>query len=204
MFLRKVSPVILSLVVLLVFLPAAVQAQSAIAGQVTDSTGAVLPGVTVEASSPALIEGARSAITDAQGRYTVDALRPGTYKVTFSLAGFATLVRDEIVLVSNFTAPVSIQLRVGDVEETVTVSGQSPLVDVQRTSQAPVMTAAMIDALPTGRNSWSVGMTLPGMTSRNLRGSQVSDVGGIGAGQQAYLSIHGFEHHAIRITNWTG
>src|SRR5918995_894426 len=206
MFLRRVW---LSLFVLL--LPAAAHAQSAVAGQVTDTTGAVLPGVTVEAASAALIEGARTAVTDGQGRYTLDNLRPGVYKVTFSLPGFATMVRDEIELVSNFTAPVSVQMRVGAVEETVTVTGQSPLVDVQRTSQAPVMTADMIDALPTGRNSWGVGMTLPGMTSRNLGGSQVSDVGGIGAGQQAYLSIHGssisdthYEMDGMNVTSTSG
>ena len=206
MWLRRVW---LSLVVLLV--PVAAHAQSAVAGQVTDTTGAVLPGVSVEAASPALIEGVRTAVTDGQGRYTIDNLRPGVYKVTFSLPGFATMVRDEIELVSNFTAPVSVQMRVGAVEETVTVTGQSPLVDVQRTSQAPVMTADMIDALPTGRNSWGVGMTLPGMTSRNLGGSQVSDVGGIGAGQQAYLSIHGssisdthYEMDGMNVTSTSG
>ena len=93
----------------------------------------------------------------------------------------------------------------------MTVTGQSPLVDVQRTSQAPVLTADMIDALPTGRNSWGVGMTLPGMTSKSLGGSQVSDVGGIGAGQQAYLSIHGssisdmhYELDGMNVTSSSG
>src|SRR5437867_2073607 len=78
--------------------PAAARAQSAIAGQVMDESGAVLPGVTVEASSPALIEGARVAVTDAQGRYSVEALRPGSYKVTFTMQGFTTLVREGVDL----------------------------------------------------------------------------------------------------------
>ena len=102
---------------LTLLLPTVVRAQSAIAGQVTDSSGAVLPGVTVEAASGALIEGTRSAVTDGQGRYTVDNLRPGTYRVTFTLPGFSTSVRDGIELVGNFTAPVNAQLKVGAVEE---------------------------------------------------------------------------------------
>src|SRR5262245_59430438 len=87
-------------------LPSVAHAQSAIAGQVTDTTGAAMPGVNVEASSPALIEGVRSAVTDGQGRYTIDDLRPGVYKVTFTLTGFSTTVREGIELSNNFTAPV--------------------------------------------------------------------------------------------------
>src|SRR5881396_2313499 len=100
---------VLSLLVVaaLVALPAAARAQSAIAGVVKDATGAVMPGVTVEASSPALIERVRAAITDAQGQYKIIDLRPGTYSVTFSLAGFSMVKRDAIELPANFTAPVN-------------------------------------------------------------------------------------------------
>ena len=94
-------------------------------------SGAVLPGVTVEAASPALIEKMRSVVTDAQGRYTIVDLRPGIYTLTFTLTGFATLVRSGLELQSNVTLPLSVELKVGAVEETVTVSGASPLVDVQ-------------------------------------------------------------------------
>jgi hypothetical protein len=175
-------------------LPKAAHAQSAIAGLVTDTTGAALPGVTVEASSPALIEGTRSATTDGQGRYSVDGLRPGTYKVSFSLLGFSTFVREGIELVSNFTAPLDAQLRVGAIEESITVTGASPLVDVTRTATQQVMTRDVLDTLPTGRNVWNVGVTLPGVTSNQQAagaGATGVDVGGLGGAQQLYLSIHG-------------
>src|SRR5438477_4706277 len=96
----------------------AAMAQSAIAGQVKDATGAVLPGVTVEASSPALIERVRSVATDMQGRFNIVDLRPGSYKVTFSLPGFSMVTRDGIDLPANFTATVNAELAVGAVAET--------------------------------------------------------------------------------------
>jgi hypothetical protein len=166
-------------------IPRAADAQSAIAGQVTDATGAVLPGVSIEASSPALIEGSRSAVADSQGRYTIDNLRPGTYKVTFTLAGFSTTVREGIELVANFTAPVNVQMRVGAVEEAITVSGATPLVDVQRTTTQQVLTREVLDALPTGRSAWGEAATLPGTTI------STPDVGGLGGVQQAYVSNQG-------------
>ena len=102
----------------------------AIAGVARDATGGVLPGVTVEASSPALIEKVRSAITDEQGQYRITDLRPGMYAVTFTLPGFSTIRRENIEITAAFTANVNAEMRVGGLEETITVSGAGPTVDV--------------------------------------------------------------------------
>jgi len=167
-------------------LPATARAQSAIAGVVKDATGAVLPGVTVEAASPVLIEKIRTATTDAQGQYKIVDLRPGTYSVTFSLPGFATVKRDAIELPANFTAPISVELRVGAMEETVTVTGASPVVDVQQAVTQQVLPQQLLDAVPTGgRNIQSIGATLVGVTQSQ------PDVGGAQGMQQTYLAAHG-------------
>src|SRR5260370_1200415 len=100
-----------------------------IAGVVRDTSGAVLPGVTVEASSPALIEKPRTVPTDGEGRYNIVDLQPGTYVVTFPIAGFGTFKREGLALASGFTATVDAEMRVGALEESVTVSGAAPLVD---------------------------------------------------------------------------
>src|ERR1044071_7478503 len=115
----------------LMLLPAAAFAQSSITGVVRDSSGGVLPGVTIEASSPALIEGSKSAVTDANGLYRVVDLRPGPYTVTFALQGFNTLKREGIQLPAAFTATVNAELSVGTLQETVTVSGEAPIVDIR-------------------------------------------------------------------------
>src|SRR3954466_8230795 len=115
----------------LLLVPAVSYAQASIAGTVKDPSGAVLPGVTVEASSPALIEKVRSVVTDGTGQYRIVDLRPGTYAVTFTLTGFSPIKREGIELSGSFVATVNADLRVGSVEETVTVSGVSPVVDVQ-------------------------------------------------------------------------
>src|SRR4026207_287122 len=106
-------------------LPSAVYAQAAITGLVKDTAGAVLPGVTVEASSPVLIEKVRSVVSDATGQYRIVDLRPGTYSVAFSLPGFATVRREGIELSGSFVATVDGSLKVGAITETVTVSGES-------------------------------------------------------------------------------
>ncbi len=131
---------ILVVVTLVMLMPAAALAQSAIAGVVKDTTGAVMPGVTVEAASPALIEKVRSVVSDGQGQYKIVDLRPGVYSVTFTLPGFNTVKRDAVELPSNFTATINADMRVGALEETLTVSGASPVVDVQNAVQQTVLT----------------------------------------------------------------
>src|SRR3954467_8544552 len=115
-------------------LPTTARAQSAFAGVVKDATGAVLPGVTVEASSPALIEKVRSVTTDANGLYRIENLRPGTYAAAFNLPGFSAVKRDGVELPSNFSLTINADLKVGAMQETVTVSGQSPVVHIEQDS----------------------------------------------------------------------
>ena len=126
-------------VAMFVLLPSAAHAQASITGIVKDSSGGVLPGVTVEAASPALIEKVRSAVTDESGRYRIVDLRPGTYAVNFSLTGFQSVRRQGIELPGTFTATVDAELRVGSIEETITVTGESPIVDVQSIRRQTVL-----------------------------------------------------------------
>ena len=134
-------------------LPALASAQSAIVGLVTDDSGGVLPGVTVEASSPALIEGSKTAVSDGQGRYRIVQLRPGVYTLKFSLTGFNDVVRDGINLPSEFTATVDVGLKVGALAETVTVSGAAPQVDVQQATRTQVISRDVVDTLPISHNA---------------------------------------------------
>src|SRR5881394_2948169 len=167
------------LVVLIVALgagsPLAAQgvAAGSIAGVVQDASGAVLPGVTVEASSPVLIEKVRTAVTDGNGRFQIVDLRPGPYRVVFSLTGFSTVVRDGIELTGSAVTRVDAQLRVGTIEEQVTVTGEAPTVDVQSVTKQQVLSAEMIDALPSARNYLTIARMIPGTQG----GGQ--DVGGL-------------------------
>src|SRR6185503_16196666 len=131
------------------------QQTSAIAGVVRDTSGGVLPGVTVEAASPVLIEKVRTVVTDDQGRYNIVDLRPGVYSVTFTLPGFNTLVRDGVQLTSGFTAAVSVELPVGALQETVTVSGETPLADTQNVRRQTLLTRDLLDTLPTSTKNWA-------------------------------------------------
>ena len=141
-------------------LPSLAFAQTAagIAGVGRDTSGAVLPGVTVEAASPALIEKVRSVVTDTAGQYRILELRPGTYSVTFSLPGFNVVKRDGLVLTSGFTATINAELPLGSVNETITVSGAAPVVDVQNTQTQSVLPTAVLDTLPVSRafQGWGV------------------------------------------------
>ncbi|MGE3840153.1 MAG: carboxypeptidase regulatory-like domain-containing protein, partial [Vicinamibacterales bacterium] len=173
--------------------PKMVLAQAAITGAVTDESGGALPGVTVEAASPALIEKVRTVFTDSEGLYRLVDLRPGQYKVTFTLPGFSTLVRDQITLEGTGTVTLNGQLKVGSLEETLTVSGEAPIVDVSSTAKEQVMTRELLNALPTGRQMWTVAVTMPGVT---LSGQ---DVGGAGGLQQTRMRAFGTVEQEVTI-----
>jgi hypothetical protein len=166
--------------------PAAAFAQASITGVVRDSSGAVLPGVTVEASSPELIEKVRTAITDGSGQYRIENLRPGTYAVTFTLPGFSTVKREGLELAGAFTVTVNGELRVGAVEETITVTGETPIVDVQSAKRQQTLTSDVIAAIPTARVYHSIMNLVPGVTT-----SGTQDVGGIAGPSVITFSVHG-------------
>ena len=172
----------------LAILPAAAHAQASITGVVRDTSGAVLPGVTVEAASPALIEKVRTAVTDASGQYRVENLRPGVYTVTLTLPGFTTVRRDGIELTGTFTASLNAEMRVGTVEETITVTGESPIVDVQNTQRQYVLNQEIIDAIPSGRNIASMAGFLPGV---QLGVVDPGGLGGEGSGTSGSVTAHG-------------
>src|SRR5207244_8220623 len=148
-----VDAVVACVVSAVCFTPAPLHAQerASIVGVVTDTSNAVLPGVTVEVSSPALIERVRSGVTDGSGRFAIIDLRPGTYTVTFSLAGFKSYKREGIVLEGSFAATVNGSLSVGQIEETVTVTAGSPVVDLQSTQNQSVINREALDVLPAAR-----------------------------------------------------
>ena len=162
-----------SLLVVAMSLPAVVWAQTGtIAGAVRDATGGVLPGVSVVATSPALIEKVRTATTDGAGQYKIVDLRAGVYTVTFSLTGFSTVKREGVELTAGINANVDAELRVGGLEETITVSGQNALVDVQNSTRHVAMTRTVLDELPTGRQFGNYGVLIPGVVTNQ------QDVGG--------------------------
>src|SRR4051812_4725893 len=175
----------LATLVCVIALPAAARAQSAIGGTVKDTSGAVLPGVTVEVASDVLIEKTKSVSTDGQGAYKVVDLRPGIYTVTFSLQGFNTFKREALELPSNFTATVNADLKVGALEESVTVSGSSPIVDVQSNTKTQVLSRDVLDSVPSAKTIQSLGQLVVGVTLSS------PDVGGSRAMQQTYFAVHG-------------
>ena len=180
---------------------AGAQTSGTIAGTIKDTSGAVLPGVTVEAASPALIEKVRTAVTDDQGNYKIIDLRPGTYTVTASLTGFSTYKREGLDLSAGFTANISAELKVGSLEETITVTGATPIVDVQSARTQNVMKMETLDSLPSGsRNLMAfASMTLGAMPSSGGR----NDVGGDKGEQASGIILHGGRGDDGRV-NWDG
>src|SRR5688572_23044104 len=179
---------VLLAIALIVSVPMPAFAQATLAGLVRDTSGAVLPGVTVEASSPVLIEKVRSGVTDGTGRYTIPDLRPGTYRLSFSLTGFKTVVRDAVELSGTAVLTVNADLEVGGVQETITVSGLTPAVDLQSTTRQAVMDQAIVSAVPSSRTPFTVGVLIPGVRKGAFTGQ---DVGGSVVQEVASLEANG-------------
>jgi hypothetical protein len=160
-------------------------AQASIAGVVRDTSGAVLPGVTVEASSSALIEKTRTVATDGTGQYRIVDLRPGEYSITFSLSGFNGLRRDGIQLEGSFVATVNAELRVGELTETITVSGESPLVDVQSVKTTQTIDNELFSSIPISRQYSGLTALVPALSI------QGQDVGGTNLASFSVFQAHG-------------
>src|SRR5580765_6069783 len=159
--------VLLAVAALVPSMAAAQGVLASITGVVKDTSGAVLPGVTVEVSSPVLIEKTRSAVTDGSGQYRIVDLRPGTYTVTFTLTGFTSVKRDGIELSGSFVATINADMKVGAVEETITVSGETPIVDVQSTRRQTTLSGETVNAIPTARGYAGIMVLMPSVITQS-------------------------------------
>jgi len=175
-----------------------------ITGTLTDTSGAVLPGVTVSLSGEKLIGGVQTQVTDSSGAYRFDRLPPGTYRVKFELQGFKPVEREGIAVSAAFVANVSVKLEVGSVAETITVTGESPTIDTKSNLQQTVMNQEILEGVPSGRDPWSVAKIIPGVAISTY------DVGGTQSFQQSYISSHGSSANDVSYNidgatvNWPG
>ncbi len=176
---------LLFLLVALLAIPALAHAQASIVGTVKDASGAVLPGVTVEASSPALIEKTRSVITNGVGQYSIEDLRPGTYTVTFTLTGFSVVKREGVELSGSFVATVNADMKIGGVAETITVSGEAPTVDVTSTRNQTVLSSQTVAEIPSSRNYSAFTHLIPAINV------QQNDFEGSNPALYSVFQIHG-------------
>lgn len=173
----------------LVLLPALASAQSSISGVVRDTSGAVMPNVTVEGRSPALIERSRTVTTDHAGRYTIADIRPGVYTLIFTLAGFKTVERTGVEVPSNVSVPVNVELGIGPVGQTITVEAVAPVVDVQNAARTQVLSREIMDVIPSSHTFQQLGGLVPGvrLTTPDVGGSQQMEQTYIyGKGSSAY------------------
>jgi hypothetical protein len=169
----------------LVIVPAMAHAQASIVGTVKDASGAVIPGVTVEASSPALIEKTRSVITNESGQYSIESLRPGTYTVTFALPGFSSIKREGVELAGTFIATVNADMKVGGLSETVTVAEETPVVDTVNTRDQQVISSATVAEIPTSRQYSAFTHLIPAINV------QQNDFEGTNPALYSVFQIHG-------------
>ena len=175
-----------------------------ITGSVTDTSGAILPGVNVTLSGERLIGGPQTQVTDASGTYRFDRLSPGTYAVKYELQGFRTMDRPDVQINASFVATINVKLEVGSVSETITVTGESPTVDVRSNVQQTIMNQEILEGIPTGRDPWSLAKLIPGVQVATY------DVGGTQSMQQSSLSAHGSSTNDVSYNidgatvNWPG
>jgi hypothetical protein len=195
----------LASVVVLLAAPAFAQVQTgSITGTITDTSNAVLPGVTVTLTGEKLIGGAATQISDVTGNYRFDRLSPGAYVVKFELQGFRTMTREDIRISAAFIATVSVKLEVGSLSESITVTGESPTVDTKSNVGQTVMNQEILEGVPTGRDPWSLAKIIPGVQVATY------DVGGTQSMQQSSLSSHGSSTNDVSYNidgatvNWPG
>src|SRR5690349_4381878 len=180
------------------------QTTGSITGTVTDASGAVLPGVTITLSGERLIGGAQTQVSDSTGAYRFDRLVPGTYGVKFELQGFRTVDRPDVRINAAFVATINGKMEVGSVSETITVTGESPTVDVRSNVQQTVMNQEILEGIPTGRDPWSLAKLIPGVQVATY------DVGGTQSMQQSSMSAHGSSTNDVSYNidgatvNWPG
>ena len=205
MVIRRVVAVLVCFTVLLGATAASAQVQTgSIAGSVSDSSGALLPGVSVTLTGERVIGGPQVQVTDASGSYRFDRLSPGSYSMKFELQGFRTLDRTEILVSATFVATVPVKLEVGALSETITVTGESPTVDVKSNVGQTVMNQEILEGVPTGRDPWSLAKLIPGVQVATY------DVGGTQSMQQSSMSAHGSNTNDVSYNidgatvNWPG
>lgn len=190
---------------LLAAMPVQAQVQTgSILGVVSDTSNAVMPGVTVTVSGERLIGGPQAAITDAGGSYRFDRLPPGSYALKFELQGFKVVERAEVQINAAFVATINVKLEVGTLAETITVTGESPTIDTRSNLQQTVMDQQVLEGVPSGRDPWSLAKLIPGVQVATY------DVGGTQSIQQSSLSSHGSNTNDVNYNidgatvNWPG
>src|SRR5262245_22723868 len=205
---KRMRAVVRTVLLALVCLSAAhsvAWAQATIAGQVQDASGAVLPGVTVEAASPVLIEKVRTAITDGTGRYRIEDLRPGTYTVTFTLPAFSIVRSEGLIISGTAVTTVNGEMRVGGVQETITVTGETPIVDVTSTRREISLDNETIRALPSTRSYSYLINTVPGLqtNNNNVNTGPVFAIFPIhgGRGVESRLTVDGLDRKSTRLNS---
>jgi hypothetical protein len=181
----RILVVMTCIAVMQAIVPTLAHAQATLAGVVRDTSGAVLPGATVEAGSPALIEKVRSAVSDGTGQYRITDLPPGTYTITFTLAGFNTVQRPGVQVAGSGVIPINAELRIGALQETITVTGETPLVDTQSTRRETVLTAEIVAALPATRSYGALLSAVPGLMTNN------TSLGAMATPDMTFFTAHG-------------